>query len=167
MNELILSDYLSYKDFKSEKELEVFNQIIYECDPKKMKDNGFADIFDTFMSGFVKPAPIWHDTLHENIFHRLFPFLEKQVVIGLGKGSYEKYKVKKYTLDFFNREDNIAWEIDGKSHISKIQKLKDEKRDIVLFIEFGIETKRVTNKFVEELLLERIRKSKVVEMLGN
>ncbi len=167
LNEMMLSKYLDYDDFISEKELEVFNSLLYDSDPTANKNNSFEDIFDLFFGQNFKPDPIWENTLHENLFHKLFPFLERQVVKGLGKGSYAKYGVKKYTLDFLDTSDNIAWEIDGESHNSKLQKIKDQKRDLILELEFGVTTYRITNKDVEKLLLNRIRDRKVVEIIGN
>lgn len=108
---------------------------------------------------------MWKNTLHENIFAYLFPNLERQKVFGLGKGGYKKYGVKKYTADFYDKEDNSIWEVDGNSHNSEVQKLKDENRDLILKIEFDIETYRVTNKEVEEILLKKIRRSKVVDVI--
>lgn len=164
-NEIILSNYLSHKDFRSKEEIEVFNSIIYKLDPTNTGDF-FRDVFDSFMNDFVKPDPIFKNTVHENIFSKLFPFLEKQVVFGLGKDAYKKYKVLKYTADFYNREDNVIWEIDGDNHKNGLQKLKDEKRDLILELEYQAETIRISNKEVEELLLERIRDRKVVEKIG-
>jgi len=162
MNEIILSNYLLEKDFESIEELNIFNELIFNADPKALK--GTHDIFEAFFGNFYE-KPVWKDTLHENIFSRLFPFLEKQITFGLGKGAYKKYGVLKYTVDFYNREDDVVWEIDGGSHNSGLQRIKDEKRDLILAIEYGVETIRITNEQVENLLLERIRKTEAVKRI--
>ena len=162
--EIILSNYLNYDDFHSEDELNVFNSILYELDPMASKCD-FEDIFEGFFGIKSRPEPIWENTLHENIFSKLFPFLEKQVVFGLGEGAYKKYKALKYTADFYDPKELTVWEIDGESHSSELQKLKDRKRDLILGIEFSIETVRVTNEEVERLLLDRIRSRNVVRQV--
>lgn len=78
----------------------------------------------------------------------------------------KKYGVLKYTADFYSEERNIVYEVDGSSHKTELQKLKDEKRDLILELEFGIKTVRFTNKQVEKMLLERIRTNKVVERIA-
>lgn len=88
------------------------------------------------------------------------------MVFGLGKGAYTKYGVLKYTADFYWEEENKIYEIDGNSHKTELQKIKDKKRDLILELEFGIKTVRYTNKQVEQMLLERIRENKVVERFG-
>ncbi|MCO4347473.1 endonuclease domain-containing protein [Staphylococcus agnetis] len=162
-NEIILSDYLTYDDFLSHEELELFSSFMFEANPRKIES--FGDIFDGVF-GDRLTKPIWQNTKHENIFKELFPFLKCQVVFGLGKGAYKKYGVLKYTADFYSEEENKVYEIDGNSHKTELQKLKDEKRDLILELEFGIKTVRFTNKQVEEMLLERIRANKVVERIA-
>ncbi|NMK81802.1 DUF559 domain-containing protein [Staphylococcus capitis] len=162
-NEIILSDYLGYEDFTSHEELEIFSSIMNEVNPRKTED--FLDVFGDFF-GDRRTKPIWKGTTHENVFNKLFPFLETQVVFGLGKGAYKKYGVLKYTADFYDADRKTIYEIDGSSHKTKLQKLKDEKRDLTLELEFGIKTYRFSNKKVEQMLLERIRENKVVERFG-
>ncbi|WP_447556972.1 DUF559 domain-containing protein [Staphylococcus epidermidis] len=58
------------------------------------------------------------------------------------------------------------YEIDGSSHKTKLQKLKDEKRDLILELEFGIKTYRFSNRKVEQMLIDRIRNNKVVERIA-
>ena len=158
-NEIILSDYLTHDDFLSHEELELFSSFMFEANPRKIE--GFEDIFNGVF-GDRLTKPIWQNTKHENVFSELFPFLKSQVVFGLGKGAYKKYGVLKYTADFYSEERNIVYEVDGSSHKTELQKLKDEKRDLILELEFGIKTVRFTNKQVEKMLLERIRTNKVV-----
>src|SRR5699024_291011 len=162
-NEIILSDYLTHDDFLSHEELELFSSFMFEANPRKIE--GFEDIFDGFF-GERLTKPIWQNTKHENIFEELFPFLKSQIVFGLGKGSYKKYVVLKYTADFYDEDNNKIYEIDGNSHKTELQKLKDKKRDLILELEFGIKTVRFTNKQVEQMFLERIRENKVVERFG-
>lgn len=161
-NEQILSNYLIARDFESLDEIKIFNSVIITCNPRYSSDT-FESVFEIFFKDINKPKPVFSNTIHENIFAYLFPNLEKQVVFGLGKGSYKRFGVKKYTADFLDRDTKTIWEIDGKSHEDPLQKLKDKKRDLIMQIYFGIETVRVTNEHVERLLLERIRRTKVVE----
>lgn len=162
-NEIINSEYLGYNDFLSHEELEIFSFYMYEADPRRLK--GFEDIFGSFF-GTKKEKPIWQNTKHEKTFRNLYPFLKSQIVFGLGKGAYKKYGVLKYTADFYWEEENKIYEIDGNSHKTELQKLKDKKRDLILELEFGIKTVRYTNEQVEQMLLERIRENKVVERFG-
>ncbi|WP_447556838.1 hypothetical protein [Staphylococcus epidermidis] len=72
-NEIILSDYLGYEDFTSHEELEIFSSIMNEVNPRKTED--FLDVFGDFF-GDRRTKPIWKGTTHENVFNKLFPFLE-------------------------------------------------------------------------------------------
>lgn len=162
-SEIINSEYLGYNDFLSHEELEIFSFYMYEADPRRLK--GFEDIFENFF-GNKKEKPIWQNTKHEKIFKKLYPFLKSQMVFGLGEGAYKKYGVLKYTADFYWEEENKIYEIDGNSHKTELQKLKDKKRDLILELDFGIKTVRYTNEQVEQILLERIRENKVVERFG-
>jgi hypothetical protein len=96
-------------------------------------------------------------TLHENLFALLYPKLKRQVSFGTGKGGTAKYSgTRRITVDFYDSEDRIAYEIDGKSHNSKISKMKDQLRDGILFIEYGIKIYRYTNKQVEQMVKNRL-----------
>lgn len=104
-----------------------------------------------------KRQMIMSDTTHERIFHLMHPSLKQQVVIGTGKGGYKKWGVKKFTLDFYDENKNIAYEIDGKSHETEIGKLQDKYRDMLLRYLCGIRTVRYSNEEVENMLKRRIK----------
>lgn len=90
----------------------------------------------------------FENTRHEIMFAQMHPHLKRQVVFGTGKGGYKKWMTKKFTVDFFDEENKIAYEIDGKSHKTKlgwvVDRLKDhfmDERDILVV--------HVTNEQVE------------------
>lgn len=89
-------------------------------------------------------------TDHENIFFSIFPHLERQVTFGTGSGGLEKWGTKKFTADFFDKENNVVYEIDGKSHARLYNQLVDELKKRFL-LEKGIKTVRITNEQVMEL----------------
>ncbi|WP_242225920.1 DUF559 domain-containing protein [Bacillus cereus group sp. BfR-BA-01358] len=99
-------------------------------------------------------------TYHEVVFGLLYPWLKSQVSFGTGKGGYEKYGVKRYIADFYDEERKIIYEIDGKSHNTKIGILKDAIRNIFFRDELGIKTIRFTNEEVEQLLRDRLAELK-------
>lgn len=96
-------------------------------------------------------------TFHEKLFHMICPALKSQVVFGSGKGGYEKYGIKKVTVDFYDPDQNIVYEVDGKNHNRELQKLKDLLKEQMLFLEYGIATYRITNDYVEELFMKSVR----------
>lgn len=108
----------------------------------------------------IKPQRkmIMSDTQHERIFHAMYPQLKKQVVFGTGKDGYKNWGVKKFTLDFFDEEQKIAYEIDGKSHTTDLGIARDNYRDLLLRYLCGIRTIRYTNEEVENMLKKRIKK---------
>ncbi|PEQ66922.1 DUF559 domain-containing protein [Bacillus cereus] len=95
-------------------------------------------------------------TFHEVLFGILFPYLKSQVAFGTGKGGYKKYGVKRYIADFYDEEHKTIYEIDGKSHQTKLGILSDELRDRFFRNELGIKTIRILNKGVEKLLEDRV-----------
>lgn len=150
MNELQLSDEALEKWFKG---------LLYECNPV----NPFESIFNSFFGGSDKPKINFiggindnRNTLHENLFSALYPQYLKQVHFGTGKGGYEKYLSKRYTADFYDETNEIVYEIDGNSHNTELQKIKDKIRDYFFWHELGIKTVRLTNKDVENIVWERI-----------
>ncbi|MED5940029.1 DUF559 domain-containing protein [Streptococcus anginosus] len=152
MQEITLSNNLGIEYFKSENELLIFNIIMFH------NDTGFElSMIDWVFNKKLQKNMITSGTQHERIFHQMYPTLRQQVVMGTGKDGYKKWGVKKFTLDFYDTEHKIAYEIDGASHSTKIGRLKDEYRDKFLQFIHGIRTVRYTNKQVEILLLERIR----------
>lgn len=114
-------------------------------------------LIDWIVNEPPKRRMITSDTTHERVFHLMYPSLKKQVVIGTGKGGYKKWGVKKFTLDFYDKDNNIAYEIDGKSHETEIGRLRDKYRDMLLNYLCGIRTVRYSNKEVENMLKRRIK----------
>ena len=163
MNEIVCSKYLNNEDFNNDKEIELFNHLMFEA------KGGFSYLFHSSMEAFFGwgREPTFKNTQHEVIFANLFPFLKKQVTFGTGKGGYKEFHVKKYTVDFYNSDDNVVWEIDGESHKTELQKLKDSNRDLILKMLYGITTYRLTNEDVERILLERIRNINLAERVTN
>lgn len=153
MNEVTIYPYLK---FESEREESLFHKIIFDA------DGGFLSLASELFFGGDK-LPKFEYTKHENVFAKMYPGLERQVTFGTGKGGLEKWHTKKYTCDFFDRKNKIIYEIDGDSHKSEYQMLKDKFRDCFFFLEKNIKTVRVTNREVEEMLLERIRKLNLVD----
>lgn len=153
MNEVTIYPYLK---FESEREESLFHKIIFDA------DGGFLSLASELFFGGDK-LPKFEYTKHENIFAKMYPGLERQVTFGTGKGGLEKWHTKKYTCDFFDRKNKIIYEIDGDSHKSEYQMLKDKFRDCFFYLEKNIKTVRVTNREVEEMLLERIRKLNLVD----
>lgn len=153
MNEVTIYPYLK---FESEREESLFRKIIFDA------DGGFLSLASELFFGGDK-LPKFEYTKHENVFAQMYPGLERQVTFGTGKGGLEKWHSKKFTCDFFDRENRIIYEIDGDSHKSEYQMLKDKFRDCFFYLEKNIKTVRVTNREVEEMLLERIRKLNLVD----
>ena len=160
MDEITLDDgffnpYPKMK-FRSKEEASTFWKVMFEC------EGGIWSLGVLFWDCLDK-TPTTSFTKHENAFHMLYPQLERQVAFGLGKGAYKKYGVLKYTADFYDRKNNVIYEIDGNSHNWKLQQLKDEKRDLIFLIEFGIRTIRFSNHDIEKMILKRIRE---VDLVG-
>lgn len=142
--------------FSTKEEAKTFWRIMFDC------EGGMMELtFSLF--GFLGNKPKTSFTKHENAFYLIYPYLERQVTFGLGKGAYKKYGVLKYTADFYDRKNNVVYEIDGDGHNWELQKLKDKKRDLILELEFGIKTIRFSNYDVEKMMLKRIREVGLVE----
>lgn len=114
-------------------------------------------LFDWAIGRSSKKTMITSYTTHERIFHLMHPSLKQQVVFGTGKNGYNNWGVKKFTLDFYDEDNNIAYEIDGKSHETEIGKMRDEYRDGLLYYLHGIRTIRYSNAEVENMLKRRIK----------
>lgn len=151
MNEIALSNNLSQIEL-TDKEKVIFQYYMF------YNDAGMREgLFNWALNESPKRIMITSYTTHERIFHLLFPSLEQQVTFGTGKNGYKEWGVKKFTLDFYDRDRNIAFEIDGKSHWTKIGKLKDKYRDGLLRLLHNIKTVRYTNLEVEDMLKKRIK----------
>src|SRR5690625_645959 len=139
-----------------------YEYIKLQCSPYNL---GFNDIFDMFFSGshtkkkthnFVGGINDTRNTLHENMFHMLYPDLTPQVHFGTGKGGLKKYHSKRFTADFYDEENEVIYEIDGSSHKEELQMLKDKIRDYFFWNELGIKTYRITNEEVEQMVIKRL-----------
>ena len=139
---------------KAYRHIEYICDPIYDSDRDKYAFNMFLDIMDD--NNFVGGANDRRNTLHENMFSLLCPHLDKQVVFGTGKGGYSKYLTKRYIADFYDSHNKVIYEIDGESHTTEIQKLKDTLRDYFFLHEHGIKTIRITNKDVEQMIFDRL-----------
>lgn len=90
----------------------------------------------------------FENTRHELMFSKMFPHLEKQVTFGTGKGGLKKWFTKKFTVDFFDRQRNIAYEIDGSSHKTRLGWVNDRLKDHFMK-EKGIVVVHISNQQVE------------------
>ena len=144
----------------------VFNIIKFECRPDK-DEPFFNFMFETFFGGvekrktsnFVGGINDKRNTLHENMFLVMWgDSVKAQVHFGTGKGGYEKYLTKRYTADFYDEENDIIYEIDGDSHKTELQILKDRLRDYFFLHELGIRTIRISNKRVEQILIDELNR---------
>lgn len=95
----------------------------------------------------------FENTRHELMFSTMFPHLERQVTFGAGKGGLKKWLTKKFTVDFFDRQKNIAYEIDGSSHNTQLGWVNDRLKDHFMK-EQGILVVRITNQQVEAIYNE-------------
>jgi len=146
-------------------EREILKSILYELNPRSLKDhNAIFNCF--FLEGIFKSNFVGgggsERTTHEKLFAIMNPHLFEQVTFGTGKGGFEMYISKKYTVDFLDIKNDIVYEIDGKNHKEELQMLKDEMKEIFLLHEHGLKTIRYTNEEVELMALERIIKNKGV-----
>ena len=105
----------------------------------------------------------FENTRHEIMFSVMYPHLKRQVTFGTGKGGLEKWTSKKFTVDFLDTENSIAYEIDGKSHDSEIARITDKIKEYFLETK-GIKTVRFSNDEVEEAYTKW---SKVMEVAFN
>lgn len=136
----------------TEKENIIFQHYMFYNDPAIINL-----LIDWAIGESPKKSMITSYTTHEQIFHLMYPFLKQQVVFGTGKNGYKDWGVKKFTLDFYDEDKNIAYEIDGKSHRTEIGKLRDKFRDGLLYHLHGIRTVRYSNAEVENMLKRRIK----------
>lgn len=135
---------------------EVFEQIKSKCNPKNSFDYLMKMVFEEKENNFSGGCGDIRTT-HEKIFGLLFPNLKRQVSFGTGKGGYEKYGFKRVVVDFYDKEKNIAYEIDGLNHKRNMQKLNDKIKELFLYEKYKVKTFRITNQEVENLLLNRLK----------
>lgn len=91
----------------------------------------------------------FNNTRHEIMFASMHPELEHQVTFGTGLGGLKEWGTKKFTVDFFDRERKIAYEIDGKSHVTELGVVNDKLKEIFLSRK-NILVVRFSNAEVEE-----------------
>lgn len=90
----------------------------------------------------------FENTRHEIMFAEMYPHLKKQVAFGTGKGGYKKWMTKKFTVDFFDEKNKVAYEIDGSSHKTKRGLLLDKLKGYFM-AEKDIPVIHITNEQVE------------------
>jgi hypothetical protein len=142
-----------------------FDMVIAHCNPI-FDDGYFGLVYDLFFGGghinkktnFIGGCGDKRRTKHERIFSLLYPNFKQQVAFGTGKGGYEIYGAKRYIVDFYDESKKIAYEIDGRNHSRHITKIVDTLKSHCLYHVHGIMTYHFTNKQVEEMLMERIKK---------
>ena len=91
----------------------------------------------------------FENTKHEIMFALMFPHLKQQTTFGTGKGGLKKWLTKKFTVDFYDEKNKVAYEIDGKSHQTKIGWVSDRLKDHFMK-EKGIIVIHYTNEQVEK-----------------
>lgn len=103
----------------------------------------------------------FENTKHEIMFSSMNPHLERQITFGTGKGGLKKWLTKKFKVDFYDAKNKIAYEIDGKSHQTKIGWVNDRLKDHFMK-EKGILVIHYTNEQVERAYNEWSRNAKEV-----
>jgi hypothetical protein len=138
----------------------VFEVIKNKCNPKNMIN--WRELVGSFFnirqseSNFSGGCGDEHRTTHENMFALMNPDLQAQVVFGTDKGGRSKYLSNRYTVDFYDQEKKIAYEIDGSNHAKELQHLKDRLKAAFLWEVYGIKTIRITNQNVEAMVMKRL-----------
>lgn len=99
---------------------------------------------DNALKGTLETAePELYRSDHENILHKL---MRKNADIGDIFKVNHRYRIlqagKSFEIDFWCEDLKFALEVDGKQHIEKSQRLRDEKRDKTL-AKRGIQTLRI------------------------
>lgn len=90
----------------------------------------------------------------EKKFAKLFPYFETEVHFGVGKGGRSVWSANFFCADFYDRDSNIVYEIDGSIH--KDRKEMDARKD-AFFKSKGIKVIRYTNDEVHQMYLEAHR----------
>lgn len=137
-----------------------FEGIKCECDPNRL--HSFGDVFDFFFgapekSNFIGGCGDPRRTLHEEMFHLMHPDYLEQAPFGTGVGGYKKYGAKRYIADFYDEENRVVYEIDGRSHKTDLRQLKDKLREYCFLLEHGIRVIRHSNEEVERMLMEHLK----------
>ena len=101
----------------------------------------------------------FENTKHEIMFSSMNPHLKRQITFGTGKGGLKKWLTKKFTVDFYDEKNKIAYEIDGKSHRTKMGWVNDRLKDHFMK-EKGILVIHYTNEQVERAYNEWSKKAK-------
>lgn len=91
----------------------------------------------------------FENTKHEIMFASMNPHLKRQVTFGTGKGGLKKWLTKKFTVDFYDEKNKIAYEIDGKSHETELGAVNDKLKEIFL-AKKDVVVVRFSNEEVEE-----------------
>lgn len=125
-----------------------------------LSDNS-SELVKLFLNAFFADSN-FRGTKHEKIFGTLYPQFKRQVSFGTGRHGFKKYGTKKYTVDFLDTVCNVAWEIDGKSHNGVDAIKHDLARDKFLEEHYGITVLRISNDFVEKLMIKRLKENGVI-----
>lgn len=143
---------------------QLFKEIMIKCNPRYNDFVNFCLVFDMFFGGKVKKEPNFiggcgdkRRTTHEKIFSLLYPNLKQQVSFGTGKNGFKTYGATRYIVDFYDENDKSAYEIDGKGHARPYKQAVDNLKAHCLYHVHGITTYRISNKKVEEMLMNRLR----------
>jgi hypothetical protein len=96
-------------------------------------------------------------TMHEIMFHFMHPELNFQVSFGTRKNGVKKYGTKCFTVDFYDPDNLICYEIDGENHQQKNRFITDAIKEVCLSKEYNIKTIRITNQDIENMCQNRIK----------
>lgn len=141
MNEISLSSsLLDIEEFNSDKEIEIFISFLNGSYEYGYKDKMFYSIFNSFLG--IKPPPTFKDTKHEKAFSLLYPYLEKQVAFGTGKGGYKEW----------GEDYNRALGLYGKHKTKQLAQFPETARAVV--IEKGIPTENGIKNISEATVRE-------------
>lgn len=103
----------------------------------------------------------FENTKHEIMFSSMNPHLKRQITFGTGKGGLKKWLTKKFTVDFYDEKNKIAYEIDGKNHRTKMGWVNDRLKDHFMK-EKGILVIHYTNEQVERAYNEWSKNAKEI-----
>jgi hypothetical protein len=140
---------------QSEKYLRILKIILNPRLPKTTREL-VEYLVDGDTKNGVFAGPVGKGTLHENLFAWMSPELEHQVSFGTGKGGLKNFGCSKIVVDFYCREEKVAFEIDGESHKLSKQIEKDEFKERLLETKYGVSIFRYTNQEVEDKALFRL-----------
>lgn len=120
------------------------------------------DVIEKFVADLPEQKhPVFQNTKSEILFGIMFPWLQRQVTFGTGKGGLAKWGSKKYVADFYDPNKKEIFEIDGSSHNTPYRKVSDALRDS-FFENKGIKTYRISNQTVEKEYVRFVKEDMAV-----